>query len=423
MILNKGFHSRYRRFIIRSCTAALLILPTLPGPAEPAEVKHRFTLGYDSFIDRFTILEDDTVEAVHEFHAGLGNSIAFERGKTKSSLRNLFRYGNQTVDDNLDGELSLSHWKSTRISLRGNVRWKHFNKGSDYTFGNDYIQSNTFLKIRRLISESISLGWKSRFEATDYDEKTDFDYDYRYIDGGMEFTAGSYFEKMIRFGAAVGFKEAPDTTALSYRRSIVDLELQLAGSSGTMFNLTVSTDRRDYRESIRSSYWMIFSLIDLTFNETNGRTYSIKAESELTMYDDPTTIYFDTHFLRAGLRAKYPVRGHTSIYAEPRFAGMFSSDFEEEEYMEGSMMLGIDYFGANGIWISASYEPGYRDYVIAGNELYSDFFFNRLSLMGSFSMPRELSLNLYVSHDPERHERRDDDFSITLISVSLTKQF
>jgi len=77
----------------------------------------------------------------------------------------------------------------------------------------------------------------------------------------------------------------------------------------------------------------------------------------------------------------------------------------------------------SGFRLSLSYEPGFRDYVLEENELYSDFYLNRLSAMGSLPLPAGTTLNVFVTHEPERHSRREDDFSVTLVSIDITKTF
>ena len=63
------------------------------------------------------------------------------------------------------------------------------------------------------------------------------------------------------------------------------------------------------------------------------------------------------------------------------------------------------------------------NYILEENALYSDFYFNRVTLMGNVGFARGFSVNILFSHDPERHARRDDDFSLTLVSVTLVKRF
>jgi hypothetical protein len=387
------------------------------------EMRNSLTVGYDSFIDRFTILEEDTVETLEEFYIGILNSLSRQRNTLHVELRNNFKYGNQTVDENLEGAFSIGSRRSTRIDLRSNLHVKHYRTGSDYTFGNDYLQSNTSLNLKRRLTTNSRLNIKNRFEIIDYDKRTDFDYDYTYFETGLEFETGSYFERLVCVGAAVGFKEVPDTTALSYRRSVVDLEALLAPAENALLHATVIGDRRDYRKDVKISYWDLAAFLDLTITSLKGRIFSIRAEAELTLYDSTTTTYFDTQFLRGSVKGKLPVRKNLSVSFEPRMAAMLCGDFEEERYLEVSLVLGLDILGNEDFWVTFSYEPGYRNYLLAENDLYSDFYLNRLSLMGTVEIPGGTGLNLFVTHDPERHTRRVDDFSITLISIALTKRF
>lgn len=399
----------------------VLILACSPAPA--AETRNSVSIGYDSFIDRFSILEEDTVETVHDFYMGLNNSLSLKRRSLKTSLRSLFKYGNQTVDENIDGELFLDALGSTRIDLRSSFHWKHYREGSDYSFGNDFLQSNTLLKLNRKLGGNWRLILRNRFEVVDYEEKTTFDYDYGYLDAGVEIEGGSYLGRLVRFGILAGLKEIPDTTALSYRRAAAELELHMIGRGANSFHLSVSGDRRNYTQDGRSPYWNTVAYADLTFRAAGGKSYSLKAESELTVFDEPSSTFFDIHFLRAGFRARFPVHSKASLFIEPRMSRMFCWDFSEERYLETSIALGFDVMGTERFWLTGHYEPGYRNYNLEENELYSDFYINRLSLMGSASLTSATSLNLFVTHDPERHSRREDDFSITLVSVELANKF
>jgi hypothetical protein len=400
-------------------TVAVMLLPAFLG----AESRSHVTLGYDSFIDRFTILEADTSESVQELYFGLGNALYYRNGKAKAGVNNLFRLGNQTIDESFDAEASFAPAKSAVVDLRGGIHWRHFQEASDYEYGNDYIQANTILKVRKNIGEYSRVTFKSRFELVDYEKKTSFDYDYRYFDGGAEIEAGPDFDKVILVGVSVGAREVPDTTALSYDRLLAELEARVTSARGISFHLSSFGDRKDYRETIRSSSWNVISFLDMSFNSPSGMVYSLRTESELTFFDRPDTIYFDTRFLRGGVRVRYPIRSMSSIFIEPRLARMLCSSFEEERYWEASCVLGTDIMRNDKLWISFSYEPGYRDYTLDENDLYSDFYLNRISGMGSVSLPANMAFNLFVTHEPERHSRRADDFSVTLVSLDLSKRF
>ncbi|MBN1886071.1 MAG: hypothetical protein JW876_11200 [Candidatus Krumholzibacteriota bacterium] len=412
---------RYTGHTAAVAIAALLFI----APASrlhAASLRTSVFTGFDSFIDRYTILDVDTLETIHEFRAGFLAGVTIGRADTRATLRNRFSWGNQTLDETLDGDLAFRAGENTWIELRGSMHLKAFREESDYTFGNDYVQSNGRLRIKRRLAPDLSAAWKTRVELVDYDRRTDFDYDYRYVDTGLEIEGGSYFEKYLRASASIGAREAPDTTALSYRRLVGDVEGQLAAGE-TAVHLFAHADRRDYDDGARSDYWLVDSFAEVRLAD-GAAAWSFRVESELVSYDRPDATFFDTHFLRGGFRLRTPLAGGAAnAYAEPRYGMMRCPDYAEERYGEGSIVLGIDVARGADLWFSASWEPGYRGYGESGNTLYSDFSFNRLSLMGGAGLGAGIDLSLFVSHDPERHSRREDDFSITLVSLEISRSF
>jgi hypothetical protein len=404
------------------CVSALLALLVFAAPLR-AELKNRAVLGYDSFIDRYTILEADTFESIQELYGGLSNALSYRGGATKAGVNNFFRYGTQTIDELLDADGSVAAGASTSLNLRGMLHWKHFWEGSDYEFGNDFTQANAILRITRKVGGHSRLSVKSRFELMDYERKTDFDYDYRYYDGGLEWDTGVDFNSALRLGIFAGARDVPDSTSLSYDRFLAEIDARFSPASLLSFQLTAAADRKGYRETARSPYWSIMSYLEISRGETNGMLLSLRGESEILLFDRPDNVYFDTHFLRAGLRAKFQLRQMWTAYVEPRYATMLCLSFPEERYREISCVIGAEILRINGLWLNLSYEPGMRDYTLDENSLYSDFRLNRLSAMGSVPLPAESSLNLLVTHEPERHSRREDDFSVTLVSVDITKRF
>jgi hypothetical protein len=404
---------------LMSSVAAFLILSV---PLE-AEIRNQATVGYDSFIDRFTLLEADTFESVQDLYFGLGNALYYRDGGSKAGFSNYFRFGNQTVDEHLDVEGSIVPVGSTAIDLRSALNWKHFREGSDYEFGNDYTQGNALLRIRTNAGRHSRLSLKSRFEIVDYREKTDFDYDYRYFDGGAEWETGEGMDGMLHLGILAGKREVPDTTALSYDRLFAEIETRFSPAAAVSFQLLSAADRKEYRLATRSSYWNVTTQVELSRGSAGSAVFSLRGESEILHFDRSDATYFDTHFLRAGFRARFPVWEQSAMYVEPRYAILMCGSFPEERYREVSFVLAAEVMRSNGFWLSLSYEPGFRGYELDENELYSDFYLNRLSAVGSLPLPVGTTLNVLVTHEPERHSRREDDFSMTLVSIDITKRF
>jgi len=308
------------------------------------------------------------------------------------------------------------------MQLRGNFRLKSYREGSDYEFGNDYTQSNLHLKLGRQFGESWYVLSRSRAEMTDFRERTQFDYDYHYFDTGLGIETGSYFSRYLRVFASLGRREAPDTTDLSFNRSLAEAEARLSSGSLT-FDVSTMGDRRDYEGTVRSDYWFVFSSGSITWTSTSGRSAMARVESELLYYDTQTRTWFNNHFIRGSLRFRIPVASVSYFYIEPRYAVMRCESFIEERYSEGSAVLGFDVMGSERYWLTFSWEPGYRSYTLDDNPIYSDFRINRLSLMASGTFGKRLGANIFISHDPEKHARRIDDFSITMVSASVSLSF
>lgn len=404
--------------------AVLCLLAAAPGRgAAGTAAGGSLSIGYDSFIDRFTILEDDTTDTVQELHLSIDNSLAWKGRSLRLSFNNNFRIGNQTLADNLFTSFTAGTGSPTTLELRNITTYRHYLAGSDYEFGNDYAQSNTSLKVARRLSPGLRIAARGRMEFIDYSERTDFDYDYRYADGGLELEAGSYFGRFARLAASAGHREAPDTTALNYDRFLADMELHLVPAENYLLEVSASGDRRSYDTVVERSVWYVYSQAGLTFDSGSAAGYSLKLESELYLYDRPSTTFFDTHFIRGGFRATRGASSRWSVFAEPRYARMLCGTFAEERYQESSIVLGVDLLGAADYWLSLSWEPGRRNYALEDNEIYSDFYFNRLNLSGTVAAPKGFSFTLFVMHDPEKHARRDDDFSMTMVSAAVTKRF
>lgn len=404
-------------FVAAFCTSNLCSRASAKG----IELSNRISLGYDSFIDRFTIVEEDTSESVHDYYAALANSLSLSSRRARIGLNNLLRYGNQSFDESLDLDITMDRSSSWKADIRSMLRSKSFLEGSDYANANDFVQGNLMLRAKRKLPHGFSIAGLGRWETTSYRERTIYDYDYRYWESGLEVgTVKGTSNAAI--SARIGRRTVPDTTTLSFDRAIGELDARLENRKLSM-TIISSADRRDYIEPLKSDYWLLDSRMELEGALLAGRSLAIKAEMQAFAYDRPDSIYFDSQFMRLGLKVRQNLGKESHIYIEPRYARLLASDFPDERYWEGSIVIGFDSFGYESFWLAFSYEPGYRDYYTEENLLYSDTFFNRVSLMGSMTFARYYNIDIFLDHEPERHSRREDDFSMTLVSCGISRRF
>jgi len=411
----------YKRMIIMAAAALLLAAYSYPPPLSAGRLETRLSSGYDSFIDRYTVLEDDTTESLNEYYMNITNRFSGSIKGINSTFRNSLKFGNQTVDERLRFGLELGSLSSIEASLDADFFLKHFREGSDYVYSNNYRQINTGLKLGRRISENFRIRSRTRFEVVDYDDHTAFDYDYNYIDTGIECDAGSVLGNTFRAAAAFGISESPDTTELNYHRSIFQASGFLGSWNGTGLDIMFSADRRSYKGDSRPSSWLIMSYSNLSIRKTEDMEFGFILDGESYLYDSENQLYFDTYFIRGGIELSLPLSENSDLSFQPRYARMLCPDLEDERYSEYSLIASYEFMHGIKYWFTLSYEPGYRQYRI--EDIYSNFYFNRVSLLGSFTVYRNITADLFLMHDPEKHSRRRDDFSITLISANLSMSF
>jgi len=413
----RGKNQRIPGWVALLCA---FLITLIPAQASPSWLKTEITSGYDSFIDRFTIAEEDTFDVINDFYLGVANRVSSESSKIRFSLNNSFKYGYQTIDESLDFLLSSRPLKTIRVDFRNNFTLKKFQPGSEYTMSNDYNQLNSSINIKKTMGKN-RLLLKSRLEVLRFADRNEFDYNYNYVDAGLGFERSSSFKNHLHISGYTGYRSAPDTTELNYRRYLAIFE-----ASSSFDNLAIrfssSADRKKYLGTTRSPYWYIVSILEFEISSPSN-SYALVVESEHTSYDNESEIYIGTHFLRGGIRYRHRLGNLSSFYIEPRVARMFCDSSREERYIEGSIVLGLDLFENKWFWLTTSYEPGYRHYLLKDNPIYSDFTINRISVIGSIHMSHSFSLDLFISHEPEKHSRREDDFSISLISLELKKGF
>ncbi len=99
-----------------------------------------------------------------------------------------------------------------------------------------------------------------------------------------------------------------------------------------------------------------------------------------------------------------------------------SSLLESEDYTEWGAEIQFDHFSMSGFFLSAKSVTGRRDYENDG-DFFSDFLFERVSLIGDLGLMKHLNLSLFYSAEWEWHDLETDDSRIDLLSTNLVYSF
>jgi hypothetical protein len=176
---------------------------------------------------------------------------------------------------------------------------------------------------------------------------------------------------------------------------------------------------------VRSPYWDFVVEPGLSWQVSPQWKLEARSAMEWLQYDESTEIYFDLWVGRVGLLMGRRF-GSLEVGVEPRWSWLVSTEPVEDQYEQPSVLFRFDWFRQGRFWISLTEEIGRRDYVKPlpdGLQLYSDYTFFRTSVLGSVTIDEHLSLDVFVSDEPESHHRSEDDGRLTLLTLSLRWTF
>jgi hypothetical protein len=427
-----------RAYCLLIAAIAAVILPVSAGSRSVPGESHKRGLrltgsigtGFDSFQERYSIVDRDTLDSVNEFRTRFGLGLV-----TGNFLRDYFllegfaQYGDDTYETS--GRLRFTKLfgsrAASRIGVESEFTRRNFGDNSSYQFPNNY--DRFFLRgyFKQNFNESFALRITDRLEHQNFEKRTDFDYDYL----RNKFSLGAEYDwdltTVLDTRLTVVTMDIPDSTEIEYRSLIPSLELRSFAGLFQRGYIQTAIERREYAAgSPRSDFWALLSV--LSGEWPFGPNFSVRLENgfEWYVYDVKEEVYFDYVENRSVLLFKLNHSYELSIGAGPTF-GFLNSDISAEDvYREYGVRFTADYNKGATAWLSASYEPGKRTYKAfsesqAGDELslFSDYLYHRVSLFANFRLIGGITLSCFADYQPEDHKRADDDATATLFSISL----
>ena len=405
---------------------SIVVLSTTALGSEPARVTGRIETGFDSFMEKYSIVEQDTLDKITEFRSGF--SLDYQRGKR---LRDYFRIegralaGNNTVEG--DGRLSLAvSLGSVRLGAELNGSVRTFRSNSNYAFPNDYARYNLRTYLKKELTPTLSVRLSERMELLDFDQSTEFDHDYVKnnisISGDMEHS----YSTLSHLSVGYITKSIPDTTEISYKSYFSQFDFQHQLGIYRHLSLSLSAERRNYaHKPNKSPFWSILSDLAVVPLEYGEVTLAMENTLEYYHYDTNSEVYFSYIENKSFLLLGYQPSFNFQVRSGPVY-GFFTTDLSaEEQYQEIGGKLSFEFYHGTGLWFSLAYEPGRRCYNTFSEEesIYSDYTYHRLTCFASTRFWDRFSLTSFLDFEPEQHERKGDDSTITLFSMNLAYTF
>ncbi len=392
-------------------------------------------LGFDTFSERYSVAEEDTLSSINEARTRLRFGYARGSMGRNYALFEARQYlGESSYETTAHTFVTRRFGESTAwmATLDAELARRGFREGTTYDFPNDYTRASARAGVRVRVSSLLTARLDDRVEHLDYERRTEFDYDYTRNVATAAVEVGRDPFRILSAGVRHSTMSIPDSAGIEYHALGPVLEVRAFGAAHERVYVSMSADRRSYPNGgTRSSFWSI--LLSGMFEWPVHRHWGIEMAADIEDYDYDVTsgIYNDYLETRAYVAANWFNDG-TRIGAGPAFGWLSSRNAPQDEYRELGVRIAAEHIGARGLYVSASYEPGVRDYesyagtasTIDGTEVvFSDYGYRRINVFANVRVHGALWLNLFFDYQPEDHDRDGDDATATVGSISLTYSF
>lgn len=281
------------------------------------------------------------------------------------------------------------------------------------------------------------LRWRGRWDLSQSSgDSTSRIFNYNRARGEMRVSRSWGWGKEVALEGRWSGKWMDEGGPGSYRSGEGRLEVDWGLGSETPVSASYEVERRSYvgSESLTDSYW------DHTINSRVttelSRDWSLESVwvFRQTDYDTTGTIFFDNRVLVGSILARLQLGGNWSIKLGPGMAWLATlDDVGFGSYKAGHLHAELAYEPLGGTWFHATGRVGRRDYggdpegaslVFEGYNLSltsSDFDFVSAGILGEAKIGWGLTMELFLQYDVELHDIEDDDFTLSLLTLRVSR--
>ncbi|MFZ5980429.1 MAG: hypothetical protein ACOYVF_07325 [Candidatus Zixiibacteriota bacterium] len=419
---------------IRICVAVLILLwlGAITGASDASELKIKAGAGYD-FISQEYYLDSlivDTLEAqlatsktfLDDFKTKL--NIYYAPGK----LRNWeLRTGLEQTSEFFRFKLSsdnILRWGNNTFEWNNDIDWRSRYRGDDDP-GDSYIYGQTRARLKRKLSESLTIRGQADFDAVRFDSISDYNYNYYRVGGKVGISKTFPDFSFLDINLFLLNRQVVDSTDLNYLST---------GFDGSYFNFMELNELDFYLRLEHKDYKKTDNSDDYYRLELDGRHKYRFSEScylreeldfELAIFNEDDLI--NENYTRTGVTFQGGIqKGDIDLRFGPDFeylAQQNTYDYDNSEsYFEFGVKADFDYIKIGRFFGSLESIFGYRNLKYE-SELQSNFSFERLSVIADWNLVGGLSFNIMFSAEWEWHDNRDENSQIFLLNSGLYYNF
>jgi hypothetical protein len=409
-----------------------------------------FSVGFDSFSEKFSIDDADTLDLLNEFRSSVGlayrHAFGGDGGDRSASegtaapppsrlrLEDVLTFSDAAVRNRWNADLELVSGRGDRLLLASELSSRQIHQGGDLSSSSDYIQEVARAQVRARLTGPFSLFLRDRFEVIDFAQEDAYEMDYRRNEAGVGFAVESGLDSALEMTFLRGDRVVPDSSAIDYSEHALRMVWWQGLGLRSRIEAQADIGRRRYEdESVRPGYVLFAGQGRLAVGVGERFEVRLREELEATSYAAPSQVYFDQWLELAGIELMAAVAPGLELGVEPRVSLLRAEEGSGEDYDEWSGVLLADWLRIGRFWLAASVEAGNRDYrkqAVASEDtlggagsIFSDYSFVRTNVFGNLELGRRTTWSLHFSHEPERHALEGDDVTTSLFSTELVVRF
>ncbi|OYD15267.1 hypothetical protein CH330_06160 [candidate division WOR-3 bacterium JGI_Cruoil_03_51_56] len=374
--------------------------------------------------------EKDTLNIDTQGRGFLSLDMNSSKAKTNIDARNTLNFSTCSVRDqlNLKLEQQLTPALGIVASNDAELRYYHglFPKIADTAYTEDFLNNVGRVEFRLDASEATSFTIADQAELLRYADPDSFSYDY--LVNRLTADANQELGMFTLLNAEYGWSRrlAKAQEERNYNEHSVNAGIDHYFRSGFHLAGQNNLTRRIY-PGAEHSFWQE----DLTLStgqEFTGFGLTIEDEGGWTWYDSTTETYTDLFENETRFTGEIQPRPELTIRLGPQYElGLALAGSPDDNYREWSLVLGLDFFQLDRLWVTFEDRIGRRNYPNADSAFQSSYTFNELSLFLNWAIisspTSQLNLEGIANITPEWHTEKSDNFTMKVYTLELKYGF
>jgi len=316
---------------------------------------------------------------------------------------------------------------STKLDLSAELNTKHRYRGQA-EFGDSYVRASGRAKLSQPLNPGLTLAMQFKGDGVKFHDLASYNYNYVRTSGKLSlekiFSNFSIVDAGVRFAQ----RHVPDSSELSYTSIGLDAFVMAFHSAGEL-DLSLFWENKDYQyadDRNDHAQGLFDANHKVRFTEQFFSRQIARLETVRYKGDGETNIDY-TRFELAILAGWENTRFSAAIgpdYEQMGEQGETADDLFDflQDYTEIGLRVELDHVNPSFAFCSIESETGRRS-VANQTDVYTDFVYERLMLLGDVNFGGGLSFILLLSSEWEWHDSPEDDSRLYLLSSNLLYSF